>query len=325
MLSPRTVLTALGGLVACFALLWSAAVQATDAPVQGGPGGSDFRSDCSGDYVVGIYVKSGAWVDAIGLKCGTFDATSGRFKQPPWSKPYYGGTGGAGQQEGICPPDRYVSGIRFGFTRDGDRPKYLDFVELTCTPISFNNTSEPNKVCVQTGDGCWSFTHTTHFPPLPGEGLGVFIIAAEQSCSGLEAATGIHGRSGIYVDALGLICGPKPAALQRGTSVGTSVVVGRNPALDPFKTKPPPGDFQVNERRHELTRWKAMGSKWATVLKDVDIYAGPGGNFENTHQFMRKGDRARVLGHHPDGWTRLILTCGKPECWVADDHIKISP
>jgi hypothetical protein len=32
---------------------------------------------------------------------------------------------------------------------------------------------------------------------------------ASQKCPAFEVATGIHGRSGIYVDALGLICGPQ--------------------------------------------------------------------------------------------------------------------
>ena len=55
----------------------TAAVQATDLPLRGGPGGSPFRRECSGDFVVGIYVRSSDWVDAIGLKCGIFNRTRG--------------------------------------------------------------------------------------------------------------------------------------------------------------------------------------------------------------------------------------------------------
>jgi hypothetical protein len=117
-----------------FVSLLATAAQATDLPVQGGPGGSNFRRDCSGDFVVGAYVRSGLWVDAIGLKCATFDQTQGKFKYPPWNTPYYG-SGAATIQERICPNDRYVSGIMFNITRESDHP-FVDFVQVSCSPIS---------------------------------------------------------------------------------------------------------------------------------------------------------------------------------------------
>jgi hypothetical protein len=175
-------------------------VHATDLPVQGGPGGSYFRSDCSGDYVVGIYVRSGAWIDAIGLKCGTFKAAQGTFRQPPWNRPYHGG-GGGGPQERVCPPNSYVAQINFGYTREGDAPKYIDFVSLECRSVRRNILTSVE--CLHTGEGCWVFH------PDPGSNLRRFA----QACPDGEAARGIHGRSGAFLDALGLICGRKPVMI----------------------------------------------------------------------------------------------------------------
>jgi hypothetical protein len=130
----------------------TAGAQATDLPVQGGPGGTNFRHECSGDHVVGVYVRTGHWVDAIGLKCAAFDA-KGKFSPPPWNTPYYGGTSPSlRDQEGVCPNDRYVSGLMFGMTREDDSPKFVDFVELTCTPVV--GSAPPTKICLETGEGC---------------------------------------------------------------------------------------------------------------------------------------------------------------------------
>ncbi len=175
-------------------LLSGAARAQTFLPVQGGPGGSNFTRLCSGDFVNGIYVRAGDWVDAIGLKCGIFNQTSMQFNRPPWNTPFFGGGGGAGFPEQVCDRDRFVSGIRFALTAEASHP-FVDFIELTCTPLVGGGA--PNTLCIETGPG-------TVCPS------GGFV----QTCpAGNPAATGIRGRSGLYVDALGLICGPKPATI----------------------------------------------------------------------------------------------------------------
>ena len=158
----------------------------------GGPGGSAFTRECSGDFVNGIYVRAGDWVDAIGLKCGIFNQTSGKFNRPAWNTPFFGGGGGTGFPEQVCASDRFVSGIRFNLTAEASHP-FVDFIELTCTPLG---GGAPNTLCIATpGTVCPS---------------GGFV----QTCpAGDPAAIGIRGRTGVYVDALGLICGPKPATI----------------------------------------------------------------------------------------------------------------
>lgn len=114
-------------------LCTSIPAQARDLPVLGGPGGAPFRTDCSSEFVVGFYVRSGHWIDAVGLKCSSY--TDNNFKQPPWNKPYHGGNGGGGPHTQLCPTDTYPTAIKFGHTRDGNKPKFLDFIEFTCTAM----------------------------------------------------------------------------------------------------------------------------------------------------------------------------------------------
>ena len=174
------------------------AAQARDIPLAGGPGGGSFRSDCRGGFLAGFNFRAGAFVDAIAPKCASFIDAQQQFG-PRSALMLKGGTGG-GPASRECDRTSYVVGIKFGFTRDGDAPKYVDYVELICKPIA---TGQETRVCLDTGNGC-----PDAHPERPS------LRAATQRCSDGEAATGIHGRSGVYVDALGLICGPKPAAMQ---------------------------------------------------------------------------------------------------------------
>jgi hypothetical protein len=181
---------------------------ATDLPVEGGPGGGPFRAECpSGQYLVGVSIKAGAWVDAIYLLCAPFIADQGGFGK--WTRgPRHGGAGGSALlKDAACPRDRVVWGIKFGWTRT--EYSYVDYVELQCMPTARDGPT--NNVCVQTGGGCWNKNPNPPPATFPG---GLNVIGDEpfkQNCDPKsEVATGIHGRSGAYVDALGLICGLEP-------------------------------------------------------------------------------------------------------------------
>ena len=105
----------------------------------------------------------------------------------------------------------------------------------------------------------------------------------------------------------------------RGSSAGWSGNRAAN-CIAEAASPAPPSTVPANPLpTRTLGKWKFF----ATAKDDVDIYAGPGGNFENTGVVMRKDERALSLRQHPDGWRMLQLTCGKPECWVAEDHLKI--
>jgi CubicO group peptidase (beta-lactamase class C family) len=177
--------------------------QAGATDVKGGSGGSAFPPlRCPANtFMLGVALRSGAWVDAIRANCLAFDSSKGQFVGPPQFTAFAGGNGGQLQQNG-CPPDRYVSAIKIGFTRDENRPKYLDYVELTCTVLS--GYGGDTKVCLHTGNQCWD----KH--PSPGRYNG-WGLAFPLPCPTGEAAVGLIGRSGAYVDAIGVECAPKPS------------------------------------------------------------------------------------------------------------------
>ena len=183
-------------------LVAAAPAHATVRSVQGGPGGGPFSTDCGSEYVVGLYARAGHWIDAIGLKCGSFGPDN-KWKKPAGNRAYYGGSGGGLTPDKLCPTTSYISAIMYGFTRDGNDPKYLDYVQMTCTNLV---TGAVTRVCLETGGGC----------PIGREGRDdwlagtTWIPAKDQNCPAGEAMTGLHGRHGAFVDAIGMICGPKP-------------------------------------------------------------------------------------------------------------------
>ncbi len=247
----------------------SVPAHATDLPVQGGPGGASFRTDCSGDFVTGVYVKSGNWIDAIGLKCSEFLPAQGAFKQPPWNKSYHGGQGGTLQEASLCPANAVVTGMTIGFVYDKDykdKRKFVRYVKLVCTPLGDGSLTH---VCVHSGVGCET-------GPL-----------AEQNCPPGEAATGLQGRAGTYVDALGLICGPKP-------SKKVSKRLGR-----PKKTAPAPGSPPPSP------------DKTCKVKKPSDVYDQPDGRGKKYDGFLRAGAPGVVL----------VEPCRDNWCHVKGDSV----
>ncbi|MEZ5726624.1 MAG: hypothetical protein R3E48_00610 [Burkholderiaceae bacterium] len=259
---------------------------AVDGYIQGGSGGGYFRSMCNGAHVVGIYLRSGGWVDAIGLKCGTFVATEGRFKRPPWNTPYHGGNGGS-PQVGICPGERYVSAIRVDFTREGDQPKFLDFIEMTCSPVS---VGDPVKLCLHTGHGCWTKKPSENpvFPKFLPSRPAV-------PCPPGQAAIGIHGRAGKFVDAIGLICGPRPVKAKAAAPAAKPVFKGSASA----RTLP--------ARRTTSTSTTGLGGDYRVI------------------GIMRKGQNAGIMQFHQDGWCKLRAVAAGRDGWVARDHLTRCP
>jgi hypothetical protein len=187
----------------------AALIHTDDLPIQGGPGGDHFRDDCSQDYyAVGFYLRSGAWVDAIGLKCSRFKPDLGMFDTLSSDNSYHGGTGGAFGVEGTCPRRSYLSGITQSFTIDENESQFLKSLEMTCTKMADGSSV---KICLETGLGCSD-------EQVPGASAQEALLSRpiEQHCPKGEAVAGIRGRSGQFVDALGLICKPISSQAQLG-------------------------------------------------------------------------------------------------------------
>jgi hypothetical protein len=203
-------------LILLVALLFACApTEAKDLPIQGGPGGSYFRSECgAGQWVIGVTIRHGFWVDAMRVICAGYNSISRVV--PDFDLAFQGQQGGSlTPATVICSDDTYVTGIKFGTTFDGNDPKYVDYVEVTCASVVVWGTPPlaifgliGTSVCLDTGEGCLNQPFSL-------------------SCDLGDAATGFHGRSGIYVDALGLICGPSPA------------LVAATPTPPPAGTPPP--------------------------------------------------------------------------------------
>jgi hypothetical protein len=174
-----------------------AQAQVIHMPVQGGPGGDPFRSTCaSGDFLVGIYVRSGAWIDAIGLKCATFNRAQGKFGHPPYNRPFHGGNGGE-DHERVCPANSFITRIKFGFTRAGRSPKFIEYVQQSCRRVGDGSLTSVD--CMETGEGCWEFHPTASN-----------LRALRSECPRGAAAIGVVGRAGRFVDAIGLVCAREP-------------------------------------------------------------------------------------------------------------------
>jgi hypothetical protein len=188
----------IAALLTCVAVTTQDGASARDLPIQGGPGGGPFRLDCpAGAFITGIALRSGGWIDAVQGSCRLFLTNRNLLASGTSATAVTGGPGGGSQQAG-CTPDRYVAGIRIGYTRDGDHPKYLDYVELSCAVLS--GYGGETKVCLQTGDNCWD----RH----PGDDKGGLSFQAR--CAPGEMVSALIGRSGQFIDALGIACAARP-------------------------------------------------------------------------------------------------------------------
>jgi hypothetical protein len=178
---------------ACIAVVLSLSAQpaaeATALGPDGGPGGSPFSETCpGGQYLVGLAAGLGAWVEHVQAICAPWTGTA---FAPGTVQPTVHGTSPQTTVD-QCTPAASVGGYVETFTRDGHDPKYVNSIMLWCDDVADANGG---SVCLETGEGC---------------GLLLDNPDALENCPTGEAAIGINGRSGMWLDAFGLICGPQP-------------------------------------------------------------------------------------------------------------------
>ena len=163
-----------------------------------GLGGSPFRARCpEGEVLTGFDLWTGDQVDAIRPIC--IPATSGQFQQYPGR---FGGNGGVGPQQLDCPDDTPVV-IAMEVASGGNF--IVRNIHLFCGQAVATPQRTPFPLAVYDG-------------PAYREECNVFGCRADGSKSGMLSCptglvgVGIIGRSGKFLDALGLICGPPPLA-----------------------------------------------------------------------------------------------------------------
>jgi hypothetical protein len=177
----------------------------TDAilPPVGGGGGSQFSARCpQGQLLTGFDLRAGDWVEAIRPICVAAygPADVGPFE--PFSS-YFGGDGGNARQL-VCPRNTPIVTGMYTWA-SGVKTESVVQLHLFCGVAA--TTQTPSEVAAA---------------KFEGGGLPNFVLYSEatQRCPTSLVAVGINGRSGIWLDAVGLICGvpklsPKPVALGR--------------------------------------------------------------------------------------------------------------
>jgi hypothetical protein len=174
-----------GGMLAiwsllCFIATIPYAFAGKEFPPEGTNSGAPFREVCPpGQYMIGAHYRSGNWMDQISITCAPVDATG--MTGPQWLGPPIGGNGGSPNSQS-CPPDFIITGG--GILRNSGN-HYVQMMDLACESTITKSTYPLSNVG----------TPSTVFPEV------------YQNCPPGEAVIGIHGRAGLYVDAIGLICG----------------------------------------------------------------------------------------------------------------------
>ena len=182
------------------ALLCPDITLATDLPIYGGLGGQEFRADCpTGSYLVGLSGRTGEWVDNIAPICAPWLVAKQVFG-PPSVGPSHGASIGGQEHPADCGVQagniHVVQSWKIDILRSDNH--YVKHIMAHCLSLS---PSASSRV----------FHFGTKDPYDQNISFGPFgTKPPEQACPAKEAAVGIRGRAGQFVDAIGLICGPLP-------------------------------------------------------------------------------------------------------------------
>jgi hypothetical protein len=207
---------------------WALPAAATNTRTLGGPGGGPQQYSCNGDeLLVGVGTRYGSWLDWAGPICVPVtpdyhwggiprgdiyvpEKSKSVFEQVgsvwasflPWNLPKtfgpkvvvgtrvpgMGGDGGGAITFAVCPENFFVYG--FDATVVGVK-NFVARISLRCRNLT-------------SGEESW-----VALPPPQPIDLPYYSLTGGD-CPGGEMADGIYGRSGIYVDALGLTCRATP-------------------------------------------------------------------------------------------------------------------
>jgi len=165
------------------------------------PGGSPFDARCpEGEVLTGFDLWSGDHVDAIRPLC--IPALAGQFKPYPSR---FGGNGGSGPNQLVCPNDApVVIAMEIGLEA------YVNNIHLYCGRAITAAQRTPFPMAVYDGPVSRGEEHCTLWgdcSPALDKKVGTL------RCSAGLVGVGINGRSGKFLDALGLICGAPPVIL----------------------------------------------------------------------------------------------------------------
>ncbi|HEU5137439.1 MAG TPA: hypothetical protein VFU13_20015 [Steroidobacteraceae bacterium] len=166
----------------------------------GGPGGGQFFGRCPiGDLLTGFELRTGDDVDAIRPICARA-VNSSAIGQRVKHAQSFGGTGGT-VGEIVCPDEApLVTGLFVGY--EGEKTIIVNTLHLYCGRIATDQPLSTHPTAVFDG----SEIRRTKAGPFSGHSY-VPLYSDTHTCPSGLVAVGISGRSGIWLDSVGLICG----------------------------------------------------------------------------------------------------------------------
>lgn len=219
------------------AVVWMAAVvpgaAQTRLPPVGGPGGGDFVETCGGGvnhFMIGVTGRTGDWIDAIMPICTRYDRDT-KTLSAPYTLNQHGGTGGS-PNSAHCAPGMVVKGLEIDKIDNGGQI-LVKYVRLLCQTLPI----PPGDRHVLTAEffGVETSPYSNHSVTL--------------TCPEFEAASGLSGASGDYVDRLGLYCQSAPFDMGRPVvppraprakdSTTAGPILSREPSHTRTPTTPP--------------------------------------------------------------------------------------
>jgi len=226
----RFALLLLLGLSACL----PAHVLATDLPMIGGlnPGGNYLRFECQkGSYLVGLKGRRGDWVDRIAAVCAPWLPAEQTFGRTSVGS-FFGTSEGGRETSTVC----WGSGVRnravqswtylFEFLRT-TKQYVLSFIQAHC--VSLSPSADTGILVFGPRSAKYQQMQGPYEGPPPN-----------QACPAGEIAVGIHVRAGLFIYAIGLICGPPPSLGALDTQVNPLAMKPEGPAtnVNPLATAP---------------------------------------------------------------------------------------
>jgi len=219
--------TALAVVIAiAFAVAPVAAKSETFLNPLGGPGGSPFSRQCPpGEALHGFELRAADDVDAIRPICFRTGGPGESISPGMYAGEWHGGPGGRIGRVN-CPANQGISAVAGMSVASEGRTEVVNEIHLFCASVSTDTFQPSTPASIFKG------------PRYQGNVSPDRLTYNQQSqqCPDGEIAVGVHGRTGVWVDAIGLICATPPV------DRGFADLKRRPPpvALGRVQPKPPP-------------------------------------------------------------------------------------
>lgn len=291
-------------------------------------GGNPFALTCEeGSYLTGFEGRVGAWIDKVTIYCAKWNDIQLDVSSSMGAKGFAGWSDGGNPGDASCPRGWLIAGPwSTRYTRDDDI-LVLHSIAFNCRPPPGGEQADLAPV---------KFGST--FPITVRKGAHDDLFNEFNSeCPDGEVATGIEGRSGLYVDSLRILCGPAPKY--------NNPRVANRKGGDLINAPPPPsanrkgGDIILaSGRAQPNTPPPPPSPPMAVTTDDTDVYSRIVVIIDNKQvvtfnrtdddpsHFLLKGFVAPLLAKE-GGWWKLELKdvafAPGGEGWVASDQLKM--